>query len=60
MEEKQELTCRDCECPHSHNWERGDALYIWYCPVCGNQLLAIQPPEKCPECDTLLGRKEVK
>lgn len=83
MEEKQELTCRDCgnveviyyckklganiieerklnDCPHSHNWERGDALYIWYCPKCGNQLLAIRPPEKCPNCGEKLGRKNVR
>ena len=48
------------ECPYSHNWQRGNALYIWYCPECGNQLLAMTPPEKCPECNATLGRENVK
>lgn len=47
-------------CPYGYNWQRGEALYTWYCPKCGNQLLATKPPEKCPECNTILGRKNVK
>lgn len=48
------------DCPHSHNWQRGNALYIWYCPECGNQLLAMTPPMECPECNATLGRENVK
>ena len=48
------------ECPYSCSWQRGSALYIWYCPECGNQLLAVTPPMECPECNTILGRKNIK
>lgn len=48
------------ECHYSGNWQRGDALYIWYCSKCGSQLLAVNPPRECPECNAILGRKEVK
>lgn len=47
------------ECPYSFNWQRGEALYTWYCPKCGNQVLNLTPPMECPECNTLLGRKNV-
>lgn len=49
-------------CPYglTYDWQRGDALYTWFCPKCGNQLLASKPPAECPECNTPLGRKNVK
>lgn len=47
-------------CPYGYDWQRGEALYTWYCPRCGNQLLAMRPPMQCPECNALLGRKNVK
>lgn len=43
-----------------YNWERGVSLYIWYCPVCGTQLLEEEPPQYCPNCGEKLGRKNVK
>ena len=44
----------------SHDWQRGDSLYIWYCPVCGTQLFEEAPPQYCPNCGEKLGRKNVK
>lgn len=41
-------------------WMRGESLYTWYCPKCGNQLLAMTPPMECPECNAVLGRENVK
>ena len=47
-------------CPYGYEWQRGEALYTWYCPSCGHQLIDMRPPMQCPECYALLGRKNVK
>lgn len=42
------------------DWQRGESLYIWFCPICGTQLYEVEPPELCPNCKNKLGRVNVK
>ena len=41
------------------DWQRGESLYIWFCPLCGTQVYDITPPKYCPNCGEKLGMRNV-